>query len=80
MDDAEISDLVRWGIGRAKSYGFSTEQDISRFINLIFIFGKDFDKNADSAWVDKVLSDESLSVGAKMDALYLEAETQLSDY
>jgi hypothetical protein len=38
-----VNDVVRLGIERARTWGFSTEADITKYINLMFTFGRDFD-------------------------------------
>lgn len=36
-------DLVRRGIERARGYGFTSERDLCKYLNLIFTFGEEFD-------------------------------------
>lgn len=38
-----VYDAVRLGIERAKTWGFATEGDITKYVNLMFTFGRDFD-------------------------------------
>jgi hypothetical protein len=47
--------VIRYGIDRAQGHGFKSGRDISRYLNLIFTFGHDFDKDPDLAWASETL-------------------------
>jgi len=51
--EQRIRELIQEGIGRAAKYGFRTEQEICRFIDLMVVFGPRFDQDAD--WAARVL-------------------------
>ena len=72
--------VIRYGISWAKKYGIVIENDIGRYINLMFVFGKKFDMNPDLPWASKVLKDVYCSKSSdKMDMLYKKAEKHLDN-
>ncbi len=68
LGDQGLREMVHYGIERAGSYGIEAEGDISRYIDLMFEFGRDFD--SDLRWAAEILNDESIeSPSERMDRL-----------
>lgn len=79
LGEPGVREAIRYGIERAKSYDILIEYDVSRYINLMFGFGRDFDMDTTLGWVSTVLKDEGMLSGSvKMDRLYAEAKKHLS--
>lgn len=79
LADKKIQKTVRYGINRARRYGITVEKDMSRYINMMFVFGPDFDKDSNLPWVRQILDKKEYKNGSvKMDALYKEGNTYLS--
>lgn len=55
-----VRQTVRYGIERAASYGIEAEGDVSRYIDLMFEFGRDFDADPELPWASEILADESI--------------------
>lgn len=74
-----VRETIRYGISQAEKYGIVIESDVSRYINLMFTFGRDFDKDPTLSWAAKILNDHDL-IGRrqKMDALYEAAKRHLA--
>jgi len=53
----EISKIVDRGCERAKAHGLTTERSICRYINLVVLFGINFDR--DLPWAKAVLKENS---------------------
>jgi len=69
---------IKEGIERAARYGIEVEQDVARYIDLMFILGHGFDKDAELPWAGEILEDRNLSdPTARMDKLYDQAEAHL---
>jgi hypothetical protein len=51
---------VRQAIKHAGSYGIVSERDICVYIDVMFEFGRNFDKNPRLPWASKILNDEVL--------------------
>jgi hypothetical protein len=52
-----IRDTIRYGIERAANHGITLERDVCKYIDLMFVFGPDYD-GAD--WASAILQDDSL--------------------
>jgi hypothetical protein len=65
----QLADAVREAFERAKSHGFARERDICKYLNLVFTFGRDFDRSPLTAWAKPLLR-SSLPSAEKMDRLY----------
>ncbi len=78
LGEEDVREAIRYGIKQANTYNILIENDVSRYINLMFSFGRNFDTDLDSGWAAEILNDESsLSGSVKMDRLYDEAEKHL---
>jgi hypothetical protein len=69
LGDAGLRDRVREGIARAAAHGFETEIHISQYVDLMFVFGTDFDTDSALAWPQPILSDRTISAAERMDRL-----------
>ena len=76
----DLCETIQYGIQQAAAYEIVNEYDVSGYINLMFTFGHDFDKNPALPWASRILNDNALygSGRRKMDSLYKEAEKHLS--
>jgi len=61
---------IRHGIERATRYGFASQREIVLYINLMFVFGSDFDKDPDFPWAADILDDNTLPQSQRMEKLY----------
>ncbi len=74
-----VRDKIHYGIERARRYDIEIEADVSRYIDLMFRFGWDFDTDRNLPWAASILQDESLEAGfVKLDLLDAEARKHLS--
>jgi hypothetical protein len=53
LGDVELRARIRLGIERAASVGFVAERDVCRFIDLMLVFGSEFDRNC--PWAAEIL-------------------------
>ena len=65
------------GVCKATEYGFSEESHVSRFMNLIFLWGDDFDSDDDRPRVREILHSKALSARNKITQLIILAEDEL---
>ena len=80
LSNEDLCETVQYGIEQAAAYEIVNEYDVIGYINLMFTFGHDFDKNPSLPWSSRILNDNALygSGRRKMDALYKEGEKHLS--
>ena len=74
LGEENLRRTIRYGIEQASTYAIDVELDVSRYLNLMFTFGRDFDRDRQLPWASSILTRKDFSSGArKMDALYEEA-------
>lgn len=56
MSDAELLSLIRHGVGRARAHGIDTERGACKLLNLMFVFGRDFDRDLRLPWAHEILA------------------------
>jgi len=80
LGETEVRNIVHYGIERARFYGIVIEQDVSKFINLMFLFGRDFDTDPAFPWAAKILNEDYTGKGLKkIDVLYDKASRRFQD-
>lgn len=66
-------DLVKYGIQRAAVYGINSEIAVQEYLEVMMMFGRDFDIDPQHNWATRILSDPSFEHGkARADKLYAE--------
>jgi hypothetical protein len=65
--------LVRDGLSQARGYGFLSQYDLLRFLNLMFTFGSGFEYQEEHSWAVPHLADTSRAPTVRMDLLMEEA-------
>jgi hypothetical protein len=80
MGEPTVRKGIRYGIDRAKVYGFTTERDVCLYINLMFLLGSNFDTDVQLPWLADILTDEAgMEAAARMDKVYDAALKYLDD-
>jgi len=79
IGEQEVRESIRHGVDRAESYGLVDEQDVCTYIDVMYVFGLDFDKDRECPWAARILNDESIDdPGDRADALHEEAVAQVA--
>jgi hypothetical protein len=53
--DADLLDIIRWGRRRSQRHGIESELDFFRYLNLMFMFGFEFDTDPRYPWAEDTL-------------------------
>jgi hypothetical protein len=77
MGEGTVRETIEYAIDRAQSYDISVEYDVSRYINLMFTFGRDYDIDPALPWAKEILINTELSGFSKVDRLYEKAEKHI---
>lgn len=73
---AGLADIIAHGASRAAHHGIFVEREVCRYLNLMFAFGRDFDR--DEPWAQDVLAQPGDDAGAVLlDALLVSAQANL---
>ncbi|MEM7154398.1 MAG: hypothetical protein AAF799_16245 [Myxococcota bacterium] len=63
MDEVALDELIIGACVRAAGYGISTQQDVCKYLNLMFTFGRNFDTDPALPWVTPLLRSKSKAQG-----------------
>jgi len=70
--------FIESSVDRALSYGVKTESSVSRFVNLCFTWGPDFEMRPEHEWALKILKDPNLRGALKINELALHTKLKLA--
>ena len=76
--ETHLREIIQYGIKRAASYGFTSQRDVCRYIDLVVVFGRDSDTETGSRWAGEILGKRG-DPGARMQALFREAKSHLGE-
>lgn len=60
LGEEKLGQLIRYGIERARTHEIVAQRDVCKYIDLMMIFGRDFDTNKKLPWAAAALSEEFL--------------------
>ena len=71
IGEAQMRAVIRLAVERAGRHGFTTERDVSLYLNLMLLLGSAFDADAQLPWAAQILSDAELTdPQERIDRLY----------
>jgi hypothetical protein len=71
IGEPAVRNAIKLGIERARKYGLSNRGPVRFYIELMFMYGSDFDTDPQCSWASQVLNDEGFpDQMAKADQLY----------
>lgn len=53
-------EAIRYAVERAAGYGIVSERDVCIYTDVMFVFGRDFDKSPELRWAGRILNDKSV--------------------
>jgi hypothetical protein len=74
--DQRLREMVQYGIQRAAGYGITAKRDVCKYIDLMIVFGRDFDTDNRSRWAGEILG-KRRNPGVKMPTLRQAAKPHL---
>jgi hypothetical protein len=76
MGEPALRAFVDWGIERAASYRIVAERDVCRYIDVMTVFGRQFDTDPACAWAPPILTARYVDPSVKTEILFQEARRQ----
>lgn len=76
--ETQLTETIQYGIKRAASYGITSRRDVCKFIDLMVVFGRNFDTETRSRWANEILGQPG-NPSAKMRSLFREAKSHLRE-
>lgn len=70
LGEPTVREMIREGVARSASYDITAERDVSRFIELMFIIRRDFDRAEETAWSRPMLEDRAFEPDARLRKVY----------
>ncbi len=74
-----LRDAVRYGIQRAKVYGIQAERDVVKYLNLMFVFGRDFDTDPRFPWAASMLHSAEYGPTLRINQVYSDAKARVAE-
>jgi hypothetical protein len=73
MNEAKIREMIHYGLKRAEGYKFINKSELCKFIDLMAVFGRDFDLSPQHAWAAQILNDKNVKGPVRRMRLLFEA-------
>lgn len=70
LDESQMGEMIRYGIKRAAAYGITTECDVCKYIDVLMVFGRDFDRDPGLPWARTILADPASLSSTKVSRLF----------
>ena len=75
LQEAGVRKTIRYGIDQAAKYDVKAERDVCKYIDVMMVYGRDFDTREDLPWAPRILNDQVLrNSTARMDNLFVAAK------
>lgn len=69
MNDEQLLGLIRQGIRRAETHEVVIEWDVCRYLELVVLYGLEFDESPETTWAGEILRSKELDGTGKMDRI-----------
>jgi hypothetical protein len=77
LDEPKLRETIQYGLQRAAAYGITSERDVCKYIDLIILHGRDFDKDPNLPWAQSVLQNQAIrNPSSKIERLFKAAKKQ----
>ena len=70
LGEAGARAVVAAAIRKGDHYQLTAEHDYFRLLNLVMLLGQEFDMRPEYGWAHRILSQERMAGGSKMDLIY----------
>jgi len=70
LPEETLRDIIQRGISVAEDYGIRIEDDVKRYIDLMFILGEDFDTSEESIWAGELLKKEEMEPEERLNKIF----------
>jgi hypothetical protein len=58
--ESSLREFIHYGVDRAAAYGIELQPDVCQFIDLMLVFGRDFDHDPALPWASTILNDPEI--------------------
>jgi hypothetical protein len=77
LGEPKLRETIEYGTQRAAAYKIISERDVCKYIDLMIVYGRDFDKDPNLPWAQSTLQNQALrNPTSKIERLYKAAKKQ----
>jgi hypothetical protein len=77
LDGLKLRETIQYGTQRAAAYRITSERDVCKYIDLMILYGRDFDKDPHLPWAQSTLQNQAIKApSAKVERLFQAAKRQ----
>jgi hypothetical protein len=77
LGEPKLRETIQYGTQRAAAHRIISERDVCKYIDLMILYGRDFDKDPNLPWVQSVLQNPAIrDPASKIERLYKAARKQ----
>jgi hypothetical protein len=77
LGEPKLRETIQYGTQRAAAYRITSERDVCKYIDLMILYGRDFDKDPTLPWAQSVLQNQAIrNPTSKVERLYKAAKIQ----
>jgi hypothetical protein len=75
LGDPKLRETIQYGTQRAAAYHITSERDVCKYIDLMILYGRDFDKDPNLPWAQSVLRNQAIrNPSSKIERLFKAAK------
>ena len=60
LGEPKVRETIQHGIKRAAAYRISAERDVCKYVDLMMVFGPDFEQSSEHSWASAILDDTTV--------------------
>ena len=80
LGEPKLRETIQYGTQRAAAYRIISERDVCKYIDLMVLYGSDFDKDPNLPWAQSILQNKGIKDPTnKIDNLFNAAKAQDND-
>jgi hypothetical protein len=77
LGEPKLRETIQSGTQRAAVYRIISERDVCKYIDLMILYGRDFDKDPNLPWAQSILQNQAIrNPSSKIERLYKAAKKQ----
>jgi hypothetical protein len=77
LGEPKLRETIQSGTQRAAAYRIISERDVCKYIDLMILYGRDFDKDPNLPWAQSILQNQAIrNPSSKIERLYTAAKKQ----
>jgi hypothetical protein len=77
LREPKLRETIQYGTQRAADYHITSERDVCKYVDLMILYGRDFDKDSNHPWAQSILQNQAIrNPSSKIERLCKAAKKQ----